>query len=157
MRVVRCDGSPEGVAALTDALAVALDGGPAVLPYDGDFPPAPGRAEPPEGAALLIETSGSTGAAKRVVLGADALRAWQLPPTSDSGGPGRWLLTLPAQHVAGAQVIVRGLLAGHRPTLLDNLGAGFRADRFATVAGALLAGTRLDGTRLTGTRLTARG
>jgi O-succinylbenzoic acid--CoA ligase len=150
MRVVRCDGSPEGVAALTDALAVALDGGPAVLPYDGDFPPAPGCAEPPEGAALLIETSGSTGAAKRVVLGADALRASAAATHQRLGGPGRWLLTLPAQHVAGAQVIVRGLLAGHRPTLLDNR-AGFRADRFATVAGALLAGTRLDGTRLDGT------
>jgi O-succinylbenzoic acid--CoA ligase len=139
MWVVRCDGSPVEVDALTDALAAALDGGPPVLPYDGPSPDL-GSTEPPEGAALLIETSGSTGGAKRVVLSAAALRASATATHQRLGGPGRWLLALPAHHVAGAQVIVRGLLAGHRPTLLDNR-AGFRVERFAEVAGALLAST----------------
>jgi o-succinylbenzoate---CoA ligase len=143
MRVVRCDGSPVKVDALTDALAAALDGGPPVLPYDGPTPGL-GSTEPPEGAALLIETSGSTGGAKRVVLSAAALRASATATHQRLGGPGRWLLALPAHHVAGAQVIVRGLLAGHRPTTLDNRD-GFRVERFAEVAGALLGST--DGER----------
>jgi O-succinylbenzoic acid--CoA ligase len=75
-----------------------------------------------------------------VALSADALRASARATDRRLGGPGHWLLALPAHHVAGAQVISRGLLAGHRPTTLDCRG-GFRAERFAEVAGALLAGT----------------
>jgi O-succinylbenzoic acid--CoA ligase len=154
MQVVRCDGSPAAVAELTRALAEALDGGPAVLPVDADaelpepgFPAEPGLsaepgspAEPGDGAALVIETSGSTGGPKRVVLSAAALRASARATDARLGGPGHWLLALPAHHVAGAQVISRGLLAGHRPTALD-CRDGFRAERFAEVAAALLAGT----------------
>ena len=137
VRAVRCDGSPTEVTTLTDALIDALDGGPAVLPYSGDTPPSVGSAEPPSGTALLIETSGSTGAAKRVMLSAGALRASAGATAARLGGAGRWLLTLPAHHIAGAQVIVRGLLHGHRPTVLDNR-AGFRVEQFITQAGALL-------------------
>ena len=145
MRIVACDGSPASVAELAEALASALDGGPAVLPVDtagSTAGPSPGAgvAEPGRGAALVIETSGSTGGPKRVVLSADALRASARATDQRLGGQGHWLLALPAHHVAGAQVISRGLLAGHRPTTLDCRG-GFRAERFAEVAGALLAGT----------------
>lgn len=139
MRAVRCDGSPAELTALTEALEAALGGGPAVLPYDTGAVPEAGSAAPPPGAALLVETSGSTGEAKRVVLGADALRASATATHARLGGAGRWLLALPAHHVAGVQVIVRGLLAGHRPTLLDNR-AGFRPDRFAEVAAPMLRG-----------------
>jgi O-succinylbenzoic acid--CoA ligase len=45
---------------------------------------------------------------------------------------------LPAHHIAGAQVIVRGLLAGFGPTILDSR-AGFRPDGFAAAASTLLA------------------
>jgi O-succinylbenzoic acid--CoA ligase len=138
MRVVRCDGSPGSVAELVDALAGALDGGPAVFPTHGSSAaPASG---PGAGAALVIETSGSTGGPKRVVLSAAALRASAGATHRRLGGPGRWLLALPAQHVAGAQVLVRALLAGHPPAVLDAR-AGFRAERFAATADALLAAT----------------
>ncbi|HEY1973950.1 MAG TPA: AMP-binding protein [Pseudonocardia sp.] len=134
MRVVRCDGSAEEVAGLADAVASALDGGPAVLPYERVAPEVGG--EPAVGVALLIETSGSTGAAKRVMLSSAALRASAAATHRRLGGPGRWLLALPAHHVAGVQVIVRGLLAGHRPVVLDNR-AGFRPDGFAAAAALL--------------------
>ncbi|HEY2204980.1 MAG TPA: o-succinylbenzoate--CoA ligase [Pseudonocardia sp.] len=138
-RTVRCDGAPDEVSALVDALAEALDGGPAVLPWAAADGPAPVvRAAAPAGAALVVSTSGSTGEAKRVVLTAAALRASATATHTRLGGPGRWLLPLPAHHVAGVQVIVRGLLAGHRPAVLDNR-AGFRPERFASAVGALLA------------------
>ena len=147
MQVVRCDGSPASVAKLTRALAEALAGGPAVLPVDGAVPAgtadidwAAGLPEPGPGAALVIETSGSTGGPKRVVLSSAALRASAAATHRRLGGPGHWLLALPAHHVAGAQVISRGLIAGHRPTVLDSAG-GFRPERFGAVAGELLAAT----------------
>ena len=141
MRIVACDGSPAAVAALTGALAEALAGGPAVLPVEAEAaPPGDGLTEPGDGAALVIETSGTTGGPKRVVLSAAALRASARATDERLGGPGHWLLALPAHHVAGAQVISRSLLAGHQPAVLDCRG-GFRADRFAEVARALLADT----------------
>lgn len=137
MRTVRCDGSPDSVAALLTALRAALDGGPAVLPFDGPEPPR-GLPEPPAGTALVIETSGSTGVAKRALLTADALRASAGATHARLGGPGCWLLALPAHHVAGAQVLVRGLLAGYSPTVLDSR-EGFRPERFAAAAAELTA------------------
>jgi O-succinylbenzoic acid--CoA ligase len=119
------------------ALGTALDGGPAVLPYHGPKPPA-GLPEPPAGTALVIETSGSTGVAKRALLTADALRASAGATHARLGGPGCWLLALPAHHVAGAQVLVRGLLAGYAPTVLDSRD-GFRPERFAAAAAELAA------------------
>ena len=140
MRTVRCDGSPGQLAALTEALAEALDGGPAVLPVESREPSAGELPDPGPGAALVIETSGSTGQPKRVVLSAAALRASAEATHQRLGGPGRWLLALPAHHIAGAQVIVRGLLAGHPPTPLD-CRSGFRPDQFAQVAAGMLAAT----------------
>ncbi len=66
---------------------------------------------------LLIETSGSSGRPKRVVLSRDAVVASARAATRRLGGSGRWALTLPASYVAGVQVIVRSLLAGHPPVL----------------------------------------
>jgi O-succinylbenzoic acid--CoA ligase len=137
MRIVDCDGSPEAVAVLGEALAAALAGGPAVLPVPPGHPPPGAGPGPGPGAALVIETSGSTGRAKRVVLSAAALRASAQATHHRLGGAGRWLLALPAEHIAGAQVIVRALLGGHRPSVLD-LRGGFRPDRFARAAAGLL-------------------
>ncbi|MBB6378516.1 O-succinylbenzoic acid--CoA ligase [Pseudonocardia eucalypti] len=139
MRLVGCDGSPASAGALADALEAALEGGAAVVPYAGAAPALPDAD--PLGAALLIETSGSTGAAKRVCLPASALRASAEATHARLGGPGCWLLALPAHHVAGAQVIVRGLLAGHRPVVLDSRD-GFRAERFAAAVDRLPDGRR---------------
>lgn len=112
-------------------------------------------AEDPDGdpTALVIATSGSTGEAKGVLLGAGALRASASATHDRLGGPGRWLLALPARHIAGVQVLVRGLLAGHLPAVLD-LTDGFRPDAFAAAAAPLLAEPGPHYTSLVPTQLT---
>lgn len=66
---------------------------------------------------LLITTSGSTGAPKRVVLSRDAVLASAAASARRLGHTGRWALALPASYVAGVQVVVRSLVAGHEPVL----------------------------------------
>lgn len=66
---------------------------------------------------LLIATSGSTGRPKRVVLSRDAVLASVSASAARLGGTGRWALVLPSTYVAGVQVIVRSLVAGHEPAL----------------------------------------
>lgn len=138
-------GVPTGddVLRLLPALADALSGsGPALLPV----PPGPtagpllaaARVDEPvaEGTALLLATSGSTGAPKVVELGADALRASAVATTTALGGPARWLLALPVAHVAGWQVLVRSVVAGTEPVVLD-VSQRFTPAAFATAAGRL--------------------
>ena len=139
LRLIEVDGSPARVAELVDALAAALEGGPPVLPLPAGAGAEVTRA--PDGTAVVIATSGSTGEPKLVALSAHALRASALATEARLGGPGRWLLALPAEHVAGVQVIVRALLAGTAPAVLD-LRAGFRPDRFAAATAALGPGRR---------------
>jgi O-succinylbenzoic acid--CoA ligase len=145
MREVRCDGSPAAVADLTDALADALAGGPTVLPLDARHPRvaelraamAPDEPVEPD-TAVIIPTSGSTGAAKGVLLSAAALRASATATHDRLGGSGRWLLATPAQYIGGVQVLVRAMLTGSRPGVVD-LAGPFRADPFADAAGPVLA------------------
>ncbi len=66
---------------------------------------------------LLIETSGSTGAPKRVLLSRAAVLASAAATHERLGGPGRWVLALPPTYVAGVQVLVRSLVAGLEPIL----------------------------------------
>ncbi|MHA6624356.1 o-succinylbenzoate--CoA ligase [Pseudonocardia sichuanensis] len=139
MRVVTVDGSPASARALVAAVRAALEGGPAVLPL-GPGEPVP-TADPGPGTALVIATSGSTGVAKHVVLSAAALRASALATAARLGGSGRWLLALPAQHVAGVQVVVRSLLAGAPPVVQD-LRDGFRPEAFAAATRQLGTGRR---------------
>ncbi|KRF16654.1 AMP-dependent synthetase [Nocardioides sp. Soil797] len=75
-------------------------------------------ADEPE--PLIIETSGSTGRPKRVVLSRAAMVASARATHARLGGPGRWLLTLPASYVAGLQVVIRSLVAGEEPVVLDD-------------------------------------
>ncbi|UOE43794.1 AMP-binding protein [Agromyces larvae] len=112
--------SASDVPALTRALAAALDGGAAVFPVAAGDLVAP-AAEVDDDLALVVETSGSTDAPKRVLLTADALTASADATHDVLGGIGRWLLALPGHYIAGAQVIVRSLLAGSEPV---SLGAG---------------------------------
>ena len=139
LRAVGVDGSPARVAELADALAAAFDGGPAVLP----LPVGARRGSRTRRAdtAVVIATSGSTGEPKLVALSAAALRASARATEARLGGPGRWLLALPAEHVAGVQVIVRSLLAGAAPAVLD-LRAGFRPAAFVAATAALGGGRR---------------
>jgi O-succinylbenzoic acid--CoA ligase len=139
LRIVPVDGSPTAIAELAAALREALDGGPALLPRAPGSSAAP-TAAPAPGSALVIPTSGSTGRAKFVVLSAAALRASAGATAQRLGGPASWLLALPAEHVAGVQVIVRSLLAGAAPVVQD-LRHGFRPADFAA-ATKELAGDR---------------
>ena len=70
-------------------------------------------AEDPE--PLVIETSGSTGSPKRVVLSRAAMRASALATQERLGGPGQWVLNLPPTYVAGVQVLYRSVVAGTEP------------------------------------------
>jgi o-succinylbenzoate---CoA ligase len=74
--------------------------------------------------ALVVTTSGTTGAPKGALLTAAALTASAHATHHRLGGPGRWLLALPPHHIAGIQVLVRSLLAGSEPVELD-VSAGF--------------------------------
>src|SRR5690348_3346850 len=136
---------------LLELLAAALDGtGPAILPLDAGLPPArlseliealaPDSVEDEqgvhqprsvrnggvaEGTAVVIGTSGSTGAPKGVELSAAALRHSAQASLARVGArPGeRWLCCLPVTHVAGLQVLVRSLVGGTEPVLADRADA----------------------------------
>ena len=69
--------------------------------------------------ALVVTTSGTTGAPKGALLTAAALTASATATHDRLGGPGRWLLALPPHHIAGVQVLVRSLLADTVPVELD--------------------------------------
>ncbi len=71
------------------------------------------------GVALVVATSGTTGTPKGALLSAAALRASATATHARLGGPGSWLLALPAHHIAGLQVLARGLLAGTDPVVVD--------------------------------------
>lgn len=78
-----------------------LGGGPGLWLADGE-------AEAPAGCAV-VGTSGSTGAAKRVVLGRDALTAAADAAHARLGFTATWHLVLAPRYVAGLMVLVRGL------------------------------------------------
>ncbi|ONM47208.1 o-succinylbenzoate--CoA ligase [Nocardia donostiensis] len=80
--------------------------------------------------ALVVTTSGSTGVPKGAMLSAAALRASGNATHERLGGPGSWLLALPTHHIAGIQVLLRGILAGTEPTVLDVSG-GFLPEALA--------------------------
>jgi o-succinylbenzoate---CoA ligase len=69
--------------------------------------------------ALVVATSGTTGAPKGALLSAAALSASASATHARLGGPGSWLLALPPYHIAGVQVLVRSVLAGTVPVELD--------------------------------------
>ena len=92
-----------------------------------------GQTEGPEFLALVVGTSGSTGAPKQTALSVRALRASARAterffadyPLANSAkqrrvvseAPAQWLLALPAHYVAGAQVLARSVLAGTTPVV----------------------------------------
>lgn len=117
--VVLCDAAaPQQVfAALSDALS---NNGPAVLVRDarasrmvaaGETP----LTEAPDGTALLIQTSGTSGKPKTVALSAVALRASAVSAHERLGGAGQWLLALPLTYIAGMSVLVRSIESGTEP------------------------------------------
>jgi o-succinylbenzoate---CoA ligase len=110
---------PSHVAA---SLAVALAGGSPIAPLPPDpveqaraitmFQPAQPVTE--ADAAVVVATSGSTGAPKTVVLSRAAIRASVAAMRDRLGGAGDWALALPAHYIAGLMVLARAHLSGTR-------------------------------------------
>lgn len=102
-------------------MARALDGsGPALVPVTGGAGLPPGLADHvPADVALVVPTSGSTGLPRHALLDGSALLASAAATHRRLGGPGRWLLALPLDHVAGLQVLVRSAVAGTVPVPAD--------------------------------------
>ena len=105
-----------------EPLRAALSGdGPAILPVApavADAPRSNVPAEVPRPVAVVIETSGSTDAPKRVMLSTDALLASAAGTDTALCGPGQWVLALPGHYIAGVQVLVRSIAAGTTPVIL---------------------------------------
>lgn len=106
------------------ALRAALAGGDAL--FVGGARDLPRRVE--QRVALVVETSGSSGAPKRVLLSADALLANAGASESALGGPGQWVLALPTRYIAGLNVLTRSLAAGTEPVVVE--GDHFSAEEF---------------------------
>ena len=111
-----------------------------------------GQTEDPESIALVVGTSGSTGAPKQTALSVRALRASAQaterffadypsagsakPQRATSEVPAQWLLALPAHYVAGAQVLARSVLAGTTPIVAASVtdGGSFTPEVFLNAA-----------------------
>ena len=92
------------------------------------------------GVGLIVETSGSSGKPKRVTLSREAILASSNAAQIRLGGPGQWLLALPINFVAGANVLIRSLVADTQPVLM-NTSVPFTAEAFARSA-SLMTGAR---------------
>lgn len=92
------------------------------------------------GTGVTLTTSGSTGRPKAVALPAEALHASATATAERVGGHGHWLLTLPTDHVAGWQVVVRSAMAGTVPAVLDG---PFTVEAFTSAAARVTGGPRL--------------
>lgn len=127
--------------ALRDALAGS---GPAVLPVP-DSPAAALRraethrtevvAEVPKRVVAVVETSGTTGRPKRVMLSAGALLSSAAAAEASLEGPGQWLLALPAHYIAGLAVLVRSIAMETEPVAL--VAERFTAAGFASLTDRL--------------------
>lgn len=127
---------PDAPATLIPALRGALDGtGPAVLPLaDGAVAPDV-PAEVPLPVAVVVATSGTSGAPKAVAVSSRALLSSAAATENALGGPGEWVLALPGHYIAGVQVVVRALAADTEPV---PIAAGpFTAAAFAEAVLAL--------------------
>jgi o-succinylbenzoate---CoA ligase len=86
-----------------------------------------------------VSTSGTTGVPKGALLTAGALTASAEATHARLGGPGRWLLALPAYHVAGLQVLVRSVVAGVEPVAVS---ASFDTAELVSAVASLGSGRR---------------
>ena len=101
--------------------------------------------------ALVVATSGSTGTPKGSLLPASALiasasatRERLCVDHTDESPENRhahWLLTLPAIHIAGLQVLLRAVAGGTEPVVMDTE-PPFTAERFVAAVAGMPAGPR---------------
>lgn len=97
--------------------------------------PLPDPAPVPDGTALVVRTSGSTGVARGVVLSHDALQAGVRASLLRLGCTpiDRWLCVLPLHHVAGLLVVLRARALGSEPLIHVGFDpAGVLGERDAT-------------------------
>ena len=94
--------------------------------------------------ALIVESSGSTGTPKRIEISREALlnsaNASALALGSIEASS-QWLLALPINFIAGANVLIRSVLAGNQPVMM-NTSVPFTAEAFARSASHLKADRR---------------
>ncbi|BBX47973.1 o-succinylbenzoate--CoA ligase [Mycobacterium cookii] len=133
---------------LLAALEQVLTGGaPALLPVPADGDHGSDLSSLRVGdaidddVAVVVTTSGTTGAPKGALLTAAALTASAAATHDRLGGPGRWLLVLPPYHIAGLQVLVRSLLADSVPVELD-VSTGFDVGQLPSAVDELGSGRR---------------
>ncbi|QZT65624.1 o-succinylbenzoate--CoA ligase [Mycolicibacterium austroafricanum] len=124
-----------------------LDGHASILPVPAHDPAqaaalttALRAGEPIDDAiGVVLSTSGTTGTPKGAMLTVAALTASAEATHARLGGPGRWLLALPAYHVAGFQVLVRSVIAGVTPAAVP---ASFEPSALAAAIDAMGSGRR---------------
>ncbi len=140
LELVDAPATPGQVTAFLPRLSAALKGDRSLLPVPTYGPERERIREAGAGVpvsddvALVVPTSGSTGAPRLVLLSAAALTVSADSTHAALGSPGRWLLALPTTHIAGLQVLVRSLRAGLDPVVVD-ISSGFTVAAFAdTVA-----------------------
>lgn len=139
---------------MTAALRDAWAGGPAVLPLDPRLPPRlrgalvadlkpgailkpggmvslPGGVPVPDDVAVVVPTSGSTGAPKGVMLTRAALEASVTAGLERTGADPEvpWVCCMPVSHVGGILVLLRAMVTG-TPALLHD---GFDPERIAAI------------------------
>lgn len=127
--VVPFDEAGEGAEAMIMARKVgcglwALDEGSAVRPWlDARLHPSSNRGGEwdsrrarrlAERAALVLRTSGTSGAPKGAVLGLDQLKASAVGSAGllGSAASDRWLLCMPLFHIGGLSILIRAALVG---------------------------------------------
>lgn len=117
LRAIPVDDRAWLIAALGDALA----GGAPILPLASGIDLGDPEIEAlrelalPEGTAVVVRTSGSSGIPKAVALSAEALRESADATHETLGGPGQWLVALPAHLISGLQMLVRSAVTGIEP------------------------------------------
>lgn len=89
--------------------------------------------------ALVVATSGSTGVPKGALLTAHNLVSGADATHARLGGPRPWLCALPAHNIAGLQILIRSLVAGYDPLVMD-VSQGFDVAEFAQYTAELGAG-----------------
>lgn len=116
-----------------------------------------GPGEVPAGVAVVIATSGSTGEPKGVQLSATALLSSARASLDRIGARtgDRWLCPLPVSHVSGLGVLVRSLVTGTTPVVVERLDPGETDVAALGCAHASLVPTQLRRLLDAGARLTA--
>ncbi len=97
-------------------------------------------AEVSDDIGLIVESSGSTGIPKRIEIPLAALNHSATASAARLGGAGQWLLALPTNFIAGANVLFRSVMADTQP-VMTNTRVPFTTDAFIRGA-SLMEGSR---------------